>query len=152
MSQHLGVLSAAGSVEARPDGRYRRYRLRPEGMAALRQVLDTFWTNEIEASSPAARAWTTNGKEDPMTIEKSVLVPLNAEQTFALLTEPERLRRWQAVTARVEPARRGCVPLDRRAGGQRLGHLRRGGARQAPRLRLRLGGRGWRAASRARRR
>jgi uncharacterized protein (TIGR03086 family) len=37
-----------------------------------------------------------------MTIEKSVLVPLDAEQTFALLTDPERLRRWQAVTARVE--------------------------------------------------
>ena len=37
-----------------------------------------------------------------MTIEKSVLVPLDAEQTFALVTEPERLRRWQAVTARVD--------------------------------------------------
>ncbi len=37
-----------------------------------------------------------------MTIEKSVLVPLNADQTFALLTEPERLRRWQAVAARVD--------------------------------------------------
>jgi uncharacterized protein (TIGR03086 family) len=37
-----------------------------------------------------------------MTIEKSVLVPLNADQTFALLTEPERLRRWQAVSARVD--------------------------------------------------
>jgi uncharacterized protein (TIGR03086 family) len=37
-----------------------------------------------------------------MTIEKSVLVPLNAEETFALLTAPERLRRWQAVTARVD--------------------------------------------------
>jgi uncharacterized protein (TIGR03086 family) len=37
-----------------------------------------------------------------MTIEKSVLVPLDAEQTFALLTEPERLRRWQAISARVD--------------------------------------------------
>ena len=37
-----------------------------------------------------------------MTAEKSVLVPLDPEATFALLTEPERLRRWQAVTARVE--------------------------------------------------
>ncbi len=43
-----------------------------------------------------------------MTIEKSVLVPLNADQTFALLTEPERLRRWQTVAARV----------DLRAGGE----------------------------------
>ena len=37
-----------------------------------------------------------------MTAEKSVLVPLDPDATFALLTEPERLRRWQAVTARVE--------------------------------------------------
>jgi uncharacterized protein (TIGR03086 family) len=37
-----------------------------------------------------------------MTIEKSVLVPLDAEQTFALLTEPERLRRWQGISARVD--------------------------------------------------
>ena len=35
-----------------------------------------------------------------MTIEKSVLVPLDADQTFALLTEPERLRRWQTVSNR----------------------------------------------------
>jgi uncharacterized protein (TIGR03086 family) len=43
-----------------------------------------------------------------MTIEKSVMVPLSADQTFALLTQPERLRRWQTVSARV----------DLRAGGE----------------------------------
>jgi uncharacterized protein (TIGR03086 family) len=37
-----------------------------------------------------------------MTIEKSVLVPLDAEQTFALLTEPERLRRWHTIAGRVD--------------------------------------------------
>ena len=37
-----------------------------------------------------------------MSAEMSVLVPLGPDATFALLTEPERLRRWQAVTARVE--------------------------------------------------
>lgn len=42
-----------------------------------------------------------------MTIEKTVLVPLGADETFALLTEPERLRRWQLVSAR----------MDLRAGG-----------------------------------
>jgi uncharacterized protein YndB with AHSA1/START domain len=40
--------------------------------------------------------------------EKSVVVPLGADETFELLTDPERLRRWQAVTARV----------DLRAGGE----------------------------------
>jgi DNA-binding transcriptional ArsR family regulator len=48
ISQHLGVLAAAGLVEARQDGRFRRYRLNPDGMAALRGILDAFWTSELE--------------------------------------------------------------------------------------------------------
>ena len=37
-----------------------------------------------------------------MPFEKSVLVPLNADETFALITQPDRLRRWQVITARVD--------------------------------------------------
>jgi hypothetical protein len=37
-----------------------------------------------------------------MPFEKSVLVPLSADETFALITEPDRLRRWQVITARVD--------------------------------------------------
>jgi uncharacterized protein (TIGR03086 family) len=37
-----------------------------------------------------------------MAFEKSVLLPLNADETFALITEPDRLRRWQVITARVD--------------------------------------------------
>jgi DNA-binding transcriptional ArsR family regulator len=48
ISQHLGVLASAGLVEVRRDGRFRRYRVRPEGMAALRSSLDAFWTTELE--------------------------------------------------------------------------------------------------------
>ena len=48
ISQHLGVLAAAGLVEVRQDGRFRRYRLKPGGMAALRSILDSFWTSELE--------------------------------------------------------------------------------------------------------
>ncbi len=99
ISQHLGVLSNAGLVEARQEGRYRYYKLVPSGMAALREELDRFWTREL-AELAAARPATEGG--NGMTAEKSVLVPLGPEETFALLTEPERLRRWQAVTARVE--------------------------------------------------
>jgi uncharacterized protein (TIGR03086 family) len=43
-----------------------------------------------------------------MPFQKSVLVPLTADETFALITQPDRLRRWQVVTARV----------DLRAGGE----------------------------------
>ena len=93
------MLSDAGLVQARQEGRFRYYRLDPEGMAALHDALDVFWTHELEqlaAARPPERG------DDSMTAEKSVLVPLDPEATFALLTEPERLRRWQAVTARVE--------------------------------------------------
>jgi uncharacterized protein (TIGR03086 family) len=41
-------------------------------------------------------------KGAPMPFEKSVVVPLNADETFALITEPDRLRRWQVITARVD--------------------------------------------------
>jgi uncharacterized protein (TIGR03086 family) len=99
VSQHLGVLSNAGLVQARQDGRFRYYRLDPEGMAALRDALDVFWTHEIEQ---LAAARPPDKGDLNMTAEKSVLVPLDPDETFALLTEPERLRRWQAVTARVE--------------------------------------------------
>jgi uncharacterized protein (TIGR03086 family) len=37
-----------------------------------------------------------------MPFEKSVLVPLNADDTFTLITQPDRLRRWQVITARVD--------------------------------------------------
>lgn len=37
-----------------------------------------------------------------MPYQMSVLVPLSADETFALLTEPDRLRRWQVITARVD--------------------------------------------------
>ena len=43
-----------------------------------------------------------------MKVEKSVLLPVPADEAFALITEPERLRRWLAVSARV----------DLRAGGE----------------------------------
>lgn len=43
-----------------------------------------------------------------MNIEKTALLPVTADEAFALITEPERLRRWLAVSARV----------DLRAGGE----------------------------------
>jgi uncharacterized protein (TIGR03086 family) len=37
-----------------------------------------------------------------MSLEKSVVVPLPPDETFALLTQPERLRRWNNVAARID--------------------------------------------------
>lgn len=48
ISQHLGVLAEAGLVVSRREGRFQHYRLNPEGMAALRAELDSFWTQELD--------------------------------------------------------------------------------------------------------
>lgn len=37
-----------------------------------------------------------------MTIDKSVFIPVDPDAAFALITQPERLRRWQVVAARVD--------------------------------------------------
>ncbi|MGA2209801.1 MAG: TIGR03086 family metal-binding protein [Acidimicrobiales bacterium] len=111
ISQHLAVLAEAGLVQVRQEGRWRYYRLDPAGMRALREALDMFWTNELEqlvAVRPTIKGATPMTADPTTTVEHSVIVPLGPDETFAMLTEPERLRRWQAVTARV----------DLRAGGE----------------------------------
>lgn len=37
-----------------------------------------------------------------MTFDKTIHLPVGADEAFALITEPERLRRWQTVAARVD--------------------------------------------------
>ena len=52
VSQHLKVLRGAGLVDVRQDGRYRRYRLRPDGLTGLRDwllALDRFWQERVRA-------------------------------------------------------------------------------------------------------
>jgi DNA-binding transcriptional ArsR family regulator len=52
VSQHLKVLREAGLVEASRDGRFRRYRLRPQGLTELRDwldELDRFWRERVRA-------------------------------------------------------------------------------------------------------
>ena len=52
VSQHLRLLRGTGLVEVRQDGRFRRYRLRPEGFAALRDwltELERFWSRRVAA-------------------------------------------------------------------------------------------------------
>ncbi|MBX2804319.1 MAG: metalloregulator ArsR/SmtB family transcription factor [Myxococcales bacterium] len=49
VSQHLKVLSAAGLVTARKQGRRRLYSVRREGLLALRTWLDSFWDDVLGA-------------------------------------------------------------------------------------------------------
>src|SRR3954447_20963933 len=99
ISQHLTVLTDAGLVVARQNGRYRHYRLVPGGLAALHDAIDSFWTAELDSLARSGRP--TKGT-DAVSYDKSVFVPVSPDEAFALTTEPARLRRWQAVAARVD--------------------------------------------------
>ncbi|GAA1034049.1 metalloregulator ArsR/SmtB family transcription factor [Virgisporangium ochraceum] len=48
VSQHLTVLKDAGLVTERRDGTRRLYRARPEGLAAVREYLDTMWAGALD--------------------------------------------------------------------------------------------------------
>ena len=48
VSQHLKVLKDAGLVTDNASGTRRIYRLNPEGVAAMRDQLDTYWNRALE--------------------------------------------------------------------------------------------------------
>ena len=49
VSQHLKVLKGAGLVDERNEGVRRIYSLRREGLVELREWLDSFWSNALDA-------------------------------------------------------------------------------------------------------
>lgn len=49
VSQHLNVLKEAGLVSERRNGTKRLYRARPEGLAQLREFLEEFWDDRLDA-------------------------------------------------------------------------------------------------------
>lgn len=49
VSQHLKALKEAGLVEERSEGTRRIYSLRREGLMELRDWLDSFWSDALDA-------------------------------------------------------------------------------------------------------
>jgi DNA-binding transcriptional ArsR family regulator len=56
ISQHLGVLKAAGLVSERRDGTRRLYQARQDEMRKLRDFLDDYWTSGLERLCDVAEA------------------------------------------------------------------------------------------------
>ncbi len=54
VSQHLRILKDAGLVTERREGTRRIYRLRPEGFAPLKALLEDFWDSKLERLKAAA--------------------------------------------------------------------------------------------------
>lgn len=54
VSQHLTVLKDAGLLVERREGTRRLYRARPEGLAEIRDFLNSFWSGRLERLKLAA--------------------------------------------------------------------------------------------------
>ena len=62
VSQHLRVLKHAGLLTERRNGTRRIYRIRPEGLAELREFIDGFWDVELSALKREAEAEERRGR------------------------------------------------------------------------------------------
>jgi DNA-binding transcriptional ArsR family regulator len=56
VSQHLRVLKDAGLLAERRNGTRRIYRIRPEGLAELREFIDGLWEVKLAALKRVAEA------------------------------------------------------------------------------------------------
>lgn len=56
ISQHLGVLKAAGLVSERRDGTRRLYQAQHDEMQKLREFLDDYWTTGLDRLRDAAES------------------------------------------------------------------------------------------------
>ncbi len=63
VSQHLSVLKEAGLVDERRNGTRRLYRARPQGLTELRDFLDEFWGDRLEALKREVERDTTSREE-----------------------------------------------------------------------------------------
>jgi DNA-binding transcriptional ArsR family regulator len=63
VSQHLRVLKDAGLVEERSEGVRRIYSVRREGLAELREWLDSFWGDALDAFKLEAEHSHQRGKK-----------------------------------------------------------------------------------------
>jgi len=75
VSQHLGVLRAAGLVLERPQGTRRFYRLDPTGLVRLQHRLDAMWGLEEAAVGERAAPGTPVVAATPPAPEARVVAP-----------------------------------------------------------------------------
>jgi len=64
VSQHLKALRSAGLVTVEPDGTRRVYRIDPDGIAGLREYVESYWDAALAAFAAAAEQTTRNQEEE----------------------------------------------------------------------------------------
>ena len=125
VSQHLRSLEAAGLVTATPRGRERVYAADRLGLDALHGWLDQFWHVALDGFAEHVRRGGPMTTTRILPVRKSVEVPLEPADAFALFTD--RIEQWwpvetHSITASEEPARdqRPRLEFEGRVGGRLL--------------------------------
>jgi DNA-binding transcriptional ArsR family regulator len=105
VSMHLRVLKDAGLVADEAVGTRRLYRLRPEGLARLRDHLDWYWEQALAAYKQAAEQAEPGGEmtaQPEISVVRTVTVETPLSTAFRVFTE----QRWWPVATHhlAEPA------------------------------------------------
>jgi DNA-binding transcriptional ArsR family regulator/uncharacterized protein YndB with AHSA1/START domain len=103
VSMHLRVLRDAGLVVQRAEGARRLYQLEPDGLAALRDYLDWYWAQALEAFRGHAEAQGDEPMQQELKVSKSIVVDVSPARAFELFLDQERW--WPIATHHIaEPA------------------------------------------------
>ena len=103
ISQHLGVLRAAGLVSERRDGTRRLYRSNHREMAKLRTFLNEYWATGLERLHDGPRL-RKQGRKAPMAdVTREILVNASPATIFEFLTIPDKHVAWNGTEAELDP-------------------------------------------------
>ena len=111
VSMHLRVLKDAGLVADHAVGTRRLYQLRPDGLARLRDHLDWYWAQALEAYKQAAEQAAAGGEmtsKPEISVVKTVTVEAPLSTAFRVFTEQHTW--WPVATHHLaEPAGQTAV-------------------------------------------
>lgn len=113
---HLQVLRKAGLVRATADGTRRLYQLQPDALVALRDYLDWYWTQALEAFKEHTETEGARPMKPELRVSKSIVVDVPPARAFQLFLDQQRW--WPLETHHIAEVSAESVVLEPFAGGR----------------------------------
>ena len=112
ISQHLSVLKDAGLISERRDGTRRLYRIRREGFAESKLLLESFWDVRLHRLRESAEAPVAGEVSERVAVHQEVAMAAPAETVWDLLVDPNQIVRWMGVSASVDLSPGGSFRIE----------------------------------------
>jgi DNA-binding transcriptional ArsR family regulator/uncharacterized protein YndB with AHSA1/START domain len=116
VSMHLRVLREAGLVVGRAEGTRRLYQLEPSALGALRDYLDWYWTQALEAFKQHVEAEGDEPREPELKVSKTIVVDVPPVRAFQLFLDQQRW--WPLATHHIAQPAGERVVLEPFVGGR----------------------------------